>query len=84
MRIEMHCMFQADFDSNADKYQLAGTRENFSRLDSYQFHWYNSMHVDKILPVDVEVDLEFDEIEQILLLLLVVHATLQSHCTTVE
>ena len=84
MRIEMHCMFQEDFDSNADKYRLAGTRENFLRLDSYQFHLCNSMHVDKILPVDVEVDLEFDEIEQTLLLLLVEHAILQFHYKDVE
>ena len=84
MRIEMHCTFLEDFDSNAGKYRLAGTRENFLRLDSYQFHLCNSMRVDKILQVDVEVDLEFDEIEQILLLLPVERAILQSHCTAVE
>ena len=84
MRIGMHCTFLEDFDSNAGKYRLADTQENFSRLDSYQFHLCNSMHVDKILQVDVEVDLEFDEIEQTLLLLLAAHAISQFHCTTVE
>ena len=84
MRIGMHCTFLEDFDSNASKYRLADTQENFLRLDSYQFHLCNSMHVDKILQVDVEVDLEFDEIEQTLLLLLAAHAISQFHCTTVE